>query len=334
MVLPETPSVSPEMEDQANQAARSVLHSRLLLPRMTRWKASPRGLPHPTPPSSLAPAADRTVGPGCTYATIAAAIAAANPGDRLRLAGNVTFAEHLTISKNLTIEGGYNGCTSASTAPTTIDGTSNGLVMNITQGAVSLSKLIIINGISAAEGGGIRFGITAAGTLTLTNVEVHHNTGYWGGGVWIGADSVLTATGLNIHDNTASSFGGGLRLFGGRATLSSSNIHHNSASYGGGVYASLGTTYAPSLNLASSADIYSNTASGTGQGGGLYLADGTATVTASSDIYSNTAVQGGGAFLVGGTLSVSGTSSEIMINTSSGEGGGVYASGTKHRNPV
>ncbi len=60
---------------------------------------------------SMAPAADRTVGPGCTYATIAAAVAAASPGDRLRLAGNVTFAEHVTVSKNLTVEGGYNCCT-------------------------------------------------------------------------------------------------------------------------------------------------------------------------------------------------------------------------------
>ncbi len=43
------------------------------------------------PESDLEPKADRTVGPGCTYATIAAAVTAANANDRLLLAGNVTF---------------------------------------------------------------------------------------------------------------------------------------------------------------------------------------------------------------------------------------------------
>ncbi len=43
---------------------------------------------------------------------------------------------------------------------------------------MALSNLIIPNGSSGMEGGGIRFGLTAAGTLTLNNVEVHHNTAH------------------------------------------------------------------------------------------------------------------------------------------------------------
>ena len=320
-VLPVAPAISLEEETQANLAAQRIADPS----QDESAEGIPVGSAAPESNDTLAPAVDRTVGPGCTYATIAAAYAAASPGDRLRLAGNVTFAEHVTISKNLTIEGGYNGCTSASTAPTTIDGTASGTVMVINQGTVALSNLIITNGSYAGEGGGIRFGMSAAGALTLTNVEVHHNTATWGGGVWIGSDSSLTATGLNIHDNTATSYGGGLRLFGGRAALNNANIHHNSAPYGGGVYGSLESAVAPSLNLAASADIYSNTAGGAGQGGGLYLANGSATVTASSDIYSNAAVQGGGAFLVSSSLTVRGSSSEIMSNTTTGLGGGIYA---------
>ncbi len=322
----DTGAISPEIEAQANLQAQQT-------PKIEVYPPDDplEGIADNVPVNDfsfdVSPKADLTVGPGCTYATIAAAITAANPGDHLYLAGNVTFTEHVTLSKNLTIEGGYNGCTSASSLPTTIDGTSNGIVMDISQGTVSLSNLVILNGNSGVEGGGIRFGITSAGSLTLTNIEIHHNTAQWGGGIWIGSNSDLTATGLNIHDNSAVSYGGGLRIFGSRVTLSNSNIHHNTAPYGAGVYASIGNTYAPSLNLSSAADIYSNTASGTAQGGGLYLANGTATITDSSDIYSNLAAQGGGAYLIGGTLSISGSTSEIMINDSSAEGGGIYAAG-------
>ncbi len=63
-----------------------------------------------------APSADRTVGSGCTYSTIEAAMAAANPGDRLLLEGGVIFTlrSHLSIQKDLTFQGGYNGCASSS----------------------------------------------------------------------------------------------------------------------------------------------------------------------------------------------------------------------------
>ncbi len=68
------------------------------------------------------PAADLTVGSGCTYPTIAAAITAANPNDRLLIEGGVTFTENIIIDKNLTLIGGHSGCASGSTDRTIIDG--------------------------------------------------------------------------------------------------------------------------------------------------------------------------------------------------------------------
>ena len=65
--------------------------------------------------ASKAPPPDKLyVGSGCQYATIAAAITAASPGDIIRLEGGRTFYENVTVDKNLEISGGYAGCNSGS----------------------------------------------------------------------------------------------------------------------------------------------------------------------------------------------------------------------------
>lgn len=276
-------------------------------------------------------AADLTVGSGCTYATIAAAVAAANPGDRLLIEGGVTFAENVTVDKNLALQGGYAGCASASTADTTIDGGNSGTVVVVNQGLnVTLENLVLTNGLTALEGGGIQFAKGAGtGTLTLNNVAIHGNQAQWGGGIWVGINAQVTGTGVQIHDNAATTYGGGVRLYGGRITLQSSNIYQNSAPWGGGVYGSRIDTYAPQLNLPSSADVLNNQAlSGAGQGGGVYLRQGTVSLADCSDIYSNDAVEGGGAYVVTSTVTVEGECSEIQSNTATGHGGGVYAQGS------
>ena len=96
-----------------------------------------------------APAKDLTVGVGCTYAAISHALAAANTGDRLLLEGGRTFNERITLTKGLTLEGGYTGCASGSSARTTIDGDAAGTVVvisNLAYPAVALTNLNIIDG--------------------------------------------------------------------------------------------------------------------------------------------------------------------------------------------
>jgi predicted outer membrane repeat protein len=165
-----------------------------------------------------------------------------------------------------------------------------------------------------------------SGTLILSNVQVYSNTAQWGGGIWVGPNAEVSGTSVEVYSNTASIYGGGLRLFGGRATFSNSNIRSNSAPVGGGVYGSLETAFAPALNLPSSADVYGNQAlTGSGLGGGVYMKQGSVTMTDCSDVYSNSAVEGGGLYLLGSTLMVSGACSEVDSNTSTGNGGGIYA---------
>ncbi len=279
-----------------------------------------------------APTANLTVGDGCTYATIAAAIAAANPGDTLLIEGGRTFTENLTIPINLTLQGGYAGCASASTVRTTVDGSNASFPVIIVQQSlvVSLQNLNLTNGSTGLEGGGIRFAKgTGTGTLNLSNVHVYGNSAQWGGGLWVGIDAEVTGENVHIYNNTATNVGGGVRLYGGRATFENSAIYDNVAPRGAGVDATREEGFTPRLTLPTNTDIYDNAAlTGNGFGGGVYLRQGVISLADCSDIHSNHALAGGGAYLITSTLTIAGDCSAIMLNTATGNGGGVYAQGS------
>ena len=285
----------------------------------------------PSPITPARPAADLTVGNGCTYATISAAIAAAIPGDHILIEGGRTFNENITIPMTLTVEGGYSGCASGSSARTTLDGNASGPVVIVNRALeVSLENLNITNGNTGSEGGGIRFALgNGTGLLYLTNIDIYGNQGYWGGGLWVGPDADVTGENVDIYNNIATTYGGGVRLYGGRANFSNSNIYGNSASYGAGIYATLENGFAPSINLPASADVYQNTATtGSGFGGGIYLREGYVSLADCSDIYNNQALMGGGVYMITSTLTIEGSCSEIDNNTANDDGGGIYAQGS------
>lgn len=243
-----------------------------------------------------APSVDLTVGSApCTYATVVAAVAAANPGDRLLLEGGVTFGVHLTLQKNLTFQGGYGGCGSGSTQPTTLDGGGTDRVMYIYENLnITLNDLIIANGATTGNGAG----------------------------VFVRWNSHVTGNNVTIRDNAASIVGGGMRLYGGRATLTNSRIYGNTAQSGAGVHGEAVNGYGPVLTL-SSTDVYDNEAlSGDGLGGGVYLREGTFSGASGSDVYGNNALVGGGLHLQDSVLTFSG---EIRNNSAGTQGGGLYA---------
>lgn len=302
---PEGQAISLEEEAaalQADQARAEAERAQAL-----SLEANPAGdLPGfpagPLPASSNpnAPTADLTVGsPPCTYPTIGAAMSAASNGDRLLLEGGVTFYENLSVQKSLTFQGGYNGCGSASSDRTTIDGSAAGRVMYIHDDLnITLQNLVVTNGSSTGNGAGI---------LARSNTQ-------------------LRGTNLDITGNTSTALGGGLCLLGATAVFTQTEIESNTAAAGAGVHAEFYNGYAPSLDLRSYADVSNNTASG--NGGGVYMSQGSISLTDNSDIYNNTAIDGGGAYLITSTLTLAGATSEIMYNEASGNGGGLYALGS------
>ncbi len=318
---------------EADIATAAVNRSQALMRRTDPAENSGAGIPVRPVNVPHRSAADLTVGQGCTYASISEALATANTGDRILIEGGVIFTENLTIDISVTLQGGYSGCASGSTARTTVNGSGSASVIIIAGGiSVTLRNLNVTNGATSAEGGGIRFAPgTAADNshLTLDGVEIYDNQGGWGGGLWVGPNAEVVGNNVNIYNNTATAKGGGVRLYGSRAIFHSSNIYDNSSPLGGGVYASKEEGYAPSLDLPIATDIYDNQAlSGDGLGGGLYLEEGAVAIAECSDLYSNDAINGGGAYLVTSTLEIEGFCSEIEYNDAFGNGGGLYAQGS------
>ena len=270
-----------------------------------------------------ATAADRTVGTSCTYATINAAITAADPGDRLLIEGGVIFYENITIGKNLILQGGYDGCGSGSSAATTVDGGASNAVVVIDSGlTVTLENLVITNGHSSFEGGGIRFALSSGGgQLTLINVDIHSNTATWGGGIWAGTNSQVEGTDVNIYNNTATAYGGGVRLYGGSsATFNNGNISYNSAPDGAGFYIDSDTSV---LNF--SGTINSNDASS--NGGAIYAGSGDLNFSNTLIQGNSAGIDGGAVYQEGGTIDFTGAWS-INSNSASGNGGALAISGT------
>ena len=121
--------------------------------------------------SGSARAATLTVGSDGTYATIQAAIDAANPGDTIQVR-NETFNESLIITKSLTLLGGYEvGFGSRTPRSTTVDGGAAGRVIAI-QGAgiaVTIDGFEIANGDAGAnDGGGIYVDVEDDSVVTVS----------------------------------------------------------------------------------------------------------------------------------------------------------------------
>lgn len=161
--------------------------------------------------------------------TIGHALFVAAPGDQIVAAAG-TYAENLTINKNILITG-------ASLSSTVIDGGAAARVVGVSSGiAATLSELRIQNGkLVAAQGAGI----SNAGTLTLRQVMVVNNTSTGGatsndngGGIW--NSGTLTVQASFVARNHADNDGGGIYNQSGKLTLTNSVISGNTAGSNGG----------------------------------------------------------------------------------------------------
>ena len=238
------------------------------------------------------------------------AIADATSGDTIDFSltypATITLTSgELAINKDLTIDGPGAGSLS-------ISGNNAYRVFSIAAGtAVTITGATIRDG-NATTGGGIY----SQGTLVLSNTDVVSNTATWlGGGVYVNGGSAALS-GVQILSNTAYN-GGGVYVSPGSVTLSSGQIISNTATHsGGGVYVDQSTAAFTQTGVST---IALNTAE---YGGGVYIYDGSATLSG-GQIISNTAGWGGGVCILLGSATATVSGGQISSNTAE-YGGGVY----------
>ena len=148
-----------------------------------------------------------------------------------------------------------------------------------------------------------------------------------GGGVYV--NGTFTMNDGSIYNNTATESGGGV-CSNGMFNMNGGNIYGNTATNGAGVYM-YGTNKRFTMN---DGNIYGNTA--TGNGGGVYISNGTFTMTKGTigavtlnrvNYDGNSAKNGGGVYINDGTFTMGTGESQtpnIYSNTASVQGGGVY----------
>lgn len=196
----------------------------------------------------------------------------------------------------------------------------------VTSGGTCIMKNSTITGCTATENGG---GVCVSGgtfkmqgSSTITGCEaigntVNHKYGE-GGGVY--NKGSFEMTGGEIKNNKAR-VGGGI-YNNGTLILTNATLTGNTATFiGGALCMSDGSS-----SEMTGGKIISNTCSGSGDGGGVYIHAGTFTLKSGASIESNTADYGGGAYVgQNGTLIINGGS--IKLNKAQSRGGGVYVSG-------
>ena len=145
-----------------------------------------------------------------------------------------------------------------------------------------------------------------------------------GGGVYMNSAPEVTMNGGSITGNTAANNGGGVYAFSGTFTMNDGTIAGNKATAknGGGVYANGSTAFTVkggTIGGSTAAD-----ANAAKYGGGVYVKNGTFTMSGGKVTGNSASKDGGGVRLDKGTFHMSG-SAVISRNTAGGYGGGVDA---------
>lgn len=192
---------------------------------------------------------------------------------------------------------------------------------------------------TAVNGGGIAHAFRAAANATnVTTINIDNgsvtgnNATTTGGGTFINSTNNATGipstlnigatTSVLIEENNANLHGGGIAVLGGaNGNLTRALIHGNDADKdanatgdGGAVYIANGTVVIPNTSAIGTAT--GNTAE---NGGGIYHSTGTLTITGTQISNNTVDVHGGGLFVAGGTVNVNGVTFAANTSTSGTE---------------
>lgn len=220
----DTSSEAPKTEDQSSKDVKPA-DENTTAGDSTSTSKTPAESENPTesetPTKPEAPKNAAKIGES-EYASIADALAAAQPGDTIELLKDVT--ENITINKSLTLDLGK----------FTLSGNANAAVVTISG---DKSQVIVQNGtVTGGKRSGIR--ITDA-DVTLTKLTVTKNASTGDGG---GIDAVkgkeLVVEQCAINENTAKNRGGGILVEDTPLKVVGSKIENNQGFHGAGIYLS------------------------------------------------------------------------------------------------
>jgi hypothetical protein len=289
-------------------------------------------------------------GPGCTHASIQAAIgaaAASAASDEIRLSATLAYSQQALLVDGaqgaLVLAGGYATC--ADDAPvagarTLVDGDGNLPVLRINATrTVSLQSLDIGGGGTTGRGGGIYATGSGGAVLALSDTLVRGNQAYAGGGIAVlnsDAQADPETMQLLLFGNSAVSgnsavAGGGVQCIGATVHLfDNAHVSLNTASdYGGGVYALDCRVEIGSRGIGG-AVLWANSAGG--DGGALYLYGSrsdadfyTIDAQVPARIVGNSASRGG-AIAIAREARMRMFDARIESNTASAQAGAVFVS--------
>ncbi len=178
--------------------------------------------------------------------TINGALGKAASGDTVKVAeGIYTYSGSgspnvVTISKSITLSGGWINGFSEQTGATIIDGenANNGLLASADGSTVVVENFIIQNSISTDSGAIYVYGAN----FTLRNSTLkNNNANHRGAGIFSYYNANLTVMNSTISGNSATTSGGGIHITDGTALIQNSTIAYNGANSGGGISQDTGT---------------------------------------------------------------------------------------------
>ena len=205
----------------------------------------------------------------------------------------------------------------------TIDANQNSRVMKTAnQTSVTLTNLTLTGG-NASDGGAIYGGEGVEITMVDSTVTGNESSGFGGGLFVYGYGSSVNIVNSEFSNNVADSDGGAIYLEqdgGNTLTLTNSRIVNNVATRdeGGGIWSA---GYDDVISLTDS--VVMNNTAGT-QGGGIYLEDGTLTLTNTS-ISGNSSTESGGGVYGSSSSTITVLNSTISGNSAAEQGGGIFA---------
>ncbi len=198
-------------------------------------------------------------------------------------------------------------------------------------GAICTSDSVVVEnclfvGNSAVEGGAV---YQFAGRSRYTTTRFEANTAHWGGGLYL-ADGWMTCITDTLLYNTClatGGSGGGVFHHDGVLLMQNTRIVSNAADlWGGGIYVE---------NVTAVCDIDGTTIDGNmlidGQGAGMFVGNGTVNIIGGSEITDNQAPtlvdkgDGGGIYIAQGTVSLD--DAYVMDNFAGRYAGGIYVGG-------